>query len=102
ERPKTLAERKYEDDVDEETKSSRLSEIIALQQKHSLELHRQRIGQICEVLIEGVSKRSADALFGRNTQNSVVIFPKGKLKAGNYVYVKITDCTSATLIGEVV
>ena len=102
ERPKTLAERKYEDDVDEETKSSRLSEIIALQQKHSLELHRQRIGQICEVLIEGVSKRSADALFGRNTQNSVVIFPKGKLKAGNYVNVKITDCTSATLIGEVV
>ena len=102
ERPKTLAERKYEDDVDEETKSARLSEVIALQQKHSLELHRQRIGQICEVLIEGVSKRSAEALFGRNTQNSVVIFPKGKLKAGNYINVKITDCTSATLIGEVV
>jgi len=102
ERPKTLAERKYKDDVKDPIKSLRLSEIIALQQKHSLYHHKKRIGQIFEVLVEGRSKRSKDELFGRNTQNSVAIFPKGKLKPGDYVNVKITDCTSATLIGEVV
>lgn len=100
ERPKTLAERKYKDDVDEEMKSKRLSEIIALQQKQSLFNHKKTIGKTYEVLVEGFSKRSKNELFGRNTQNSVVIFPKEDLKPGDYVRVKITDCTSATLIGQ--
>ncbi|MBL4577135.1 MAG: tRNA (N6-isopentenyl adenosine(37)-C2)-methylthiotransferase MiaB, partial [Flavobacteriales bacterium] len=102
ERPKTMAERKFEDDVKEEDKGRRLEEIIKLQNKHSLLINKERVGKTYEVLIEGVSKRSAEHLFGRNTQNTVVVFPNKNFKAGQYVYVKITDCTSATLIGRVV
>jgi len=102
ERPKTMAERKFEDDVKEEDKGRRLEEIIKLQNKHSLLINKERVGKTYEVLIEGVSKRSTEHLFGRNTQNTVVVFPNKNFKAGQYVYVKITDCTSATLIGRVV
>lgn len=102
ERPRTLAQRKYEDDVPEEKKSSRLQEIIAIQQESSLRKNQQFIGQTVEVLIEGLSKRSDQHVFGRNTQNAVVIIEKEDYKPGDYVNVKITECSSATLKGHVV
>ena len=80
ERPKTMAERKFEDDVKEEDKGRRLEEIIKLQNKHSLLINKERVGKTYEVLIEGVSKRSAEHLFGRNTQNTVVVFPNKTLR----------------------
>ena len=100
ERPGTLAGRKMEDDVPEDTKKRRLNEIIALQQKHALYRTEQHLGKIEEVLIEKASKRSDKHWSGRNSQNTVVIFEKGPYKVGDFVNVKITDCTSATLIGE--
>lgn len=99
ERPNTLAQRKFEDDVPEEVKSKRLSEIIELQQKHSFEQLKKDIGKTYKVLVEGVSKKSDQELYGRNTHNSVVVFPKESYKAGDYVNVLIKDCTSATLKG---
>jgi len=99
ERPKTMAERKFEDDIDEQTKTDRLTEIISLQQQHSLENNKKQIGKVYSVLVEGISKRSNDHIFGRTTQNTVVVFPKDEYKAGDYVNVKITECTSATLLG---
>jgi tRNA-2-methylthio-N6-dimethylallyladenosine synthase len=100
ERPRTLAERKFEDDVPEETKNARLKEIIELQNGHSLESNQKAVGQIYEVLIEKSSKRSEEHWAGRNSQNAMVIFPKNDESPGDYVRVKILDCTSATLIGE--
>lgn len=102
ERPKTLAERKFEDDVPEEVKSARLTEVIELQQASSLQRSKEHVGKIQRVLIEGVSKKSKDHFFARNSQNAVVIFPKGNHKEGTYVNVKITECTTVTLMGEVV
>lgn len=102
ERPGTLAERKMEDDIPEDTKKRRLNEIIELQQKHSLLRTQAHIGKTEEVLIEKASKRSDAHWSGRNTQNTVVVFPKENYKVGDFVNVKITDCTSATLIGEAV
>ena len=102
ERPGTLAARKLPDDVPEATKKQRLQEIIALQQEHSLLRNQERIGQIEEVLIEGPSKRSDDYWMGRNTQNTVVVFPKDQYNVGDFVDVKIEDCTSATLLGTAV
>lgn len=102
ERPGTLAERKMEDDIPNAIKKRRLNEIIALQQKHSLMRTQQHIGKVEEVLIEKPSKRSDAHWSGRNTQNTVVVFPKGNYKVGDFVNVKIIDCTSATLIGEAV
>ncbi len=100
ERPRTLAERKYKDDVPDEVKSRRLREVIDLQQKHSLKSNRKFVGQTVEVLVEGISKRSNDRIFGRTTQNAVVVFDRGEVNPGEYVNVKVTDCTSATLLGE--
>lgn len=100
ERPNTLAQRKYADDVDEKIKSKRLTEIINLQQKHSLYNNKKQIGLIKEILVEGVSKKSKDFLFGRTTQNTVVVFPKENIQIGDYINVKISECTSATLIGK--
>jgi len=102
ERPKTLAERKYEDDVPEDVKNRRLTEVINLQRDLSLASNRRDIGKVVEVLVEGPSKRSAEDFCGRNSQNKMVVFPKGKSQKGDYVMVKIKDCTSATLIGELV
>ena len=102
ERPSTLAHRKYEDDVPEEIKQKRLSEVIALQQENSTKRNKAAVGKTFEVLIEGESKKSKEQYCGRNSQNAMVVFPKGDLKVGNYVDVFITDCTSATLKGEVV
>lgn len=102
ERPKTLAERRFEDNVSEEDKGRRLTEVIDLQQKHSLAANKNHVGKIQKVLIEGRSKKSEDHLSGRNDHNVKVVFPKGNAKAGDYVNVKITDCTAATLLGEIV
>ncbi|MBK7309769.1 MAG: tRNA (N6-isopentenyl adenosine(37)-C2)-methylthiotransferase MiaB [Sphingobacteriaceae bacterium] len=102
ERPKTLAERKYADDVPEEVKRKRLSEIVDLQRLHSGIRTKQGLNKIYRVLIEGVSKKSEDMLMGRNSQNSVVVFPRGDHKKGEYVNVLVDQCTSSTLIGKVV
>ena len=100
ERPNTKAARKFEDDVPEEIKSRRLTEIIEKQRAHSMIHNQSRVGKIYKVLVEGLSKRSDKYLFGRTTHNSVAVFPKKHHKPGDYVMVKITDCNSATLIGE--
>lgn len=102
ERPGTLAGRKFEDDVPEEVKKRRLTEIIALQQRHALYRTQQYLGQTVEVLIEKESKKSAAHWAGRNTQNTMVVFPKESYQVGDYVMVKIEDCTSATLKGTAV
>jgi tRNA-2-methylthio-N6-dimethylallyladenosine synthase len=102
ERPGTLAARKMEDDIPEDVKKRRLTEIIELQQKHSLYRTQQHLGKVEEVLIEKASKRSDAHWSGRNSQNTVVVFPKEHYKVGDFVNVKILDCTSATLIGEAV
>lgn len=102
ERPGTLAERKMEDDVPEETKKRRLREIIDLQQKHGHYRTQQHVGKVEEVLIEGSSKKSDAHWMGRNSQNTVVVFPKENFQIGDFVDVKINECTSATLIGEAV
>lgn len=102
ERPNTIAAKKYGDDVDEAVKSRRLEEIIALQQQLSLESNRKDVGQTFEVLVEGVSKRSTEQLFGRSSQNKVVVFNRGSHKPGDYVKVKIVSCSAATLKGELV
>ena len=101
ERSGTYAAKKLKDDVPEDVKGRRLNEIIALQQKLSYESNLKDVGKIFEVLIEGVSKRSGKQFSGRNQQNKVVVFDKEDAKIGQYVNVKITDCTSATLIGKI-
>jgi len=101
ERPNTIAAKKYEDDVPEEVKSKRLEEIIAMQQQLSSESNKKDIGKTFEVLVESPSRKSPHHLSGRNSQNKVIVFPKEDFKAGDYVKVKVIDCTSATLIGEV-
>ncbi|MCY7350580.1 MAG: tRNA-2-methylthio-N(6)-dimethylallyladenosine synthase [Cytophagaceae bacterium] len=100
ERPGTPAAKKLVDDVPEDVKKRRLSEVIALQQRHSLERNQRSIGQVHRVLVEGFSKRSDEQLQGRNDQNKVVVFPKNKFQKGQYVDVLITDCTAATLLGK--
>lgn len=102
ERPGTLAARKMVDDVPEEVKKRRLNEIIDLQQKLGLERTKRFLGQEVEVLIEKESKRSNEHWSGRNSQNTVVVFPKENYKVGDFVMVKINDCTAATLIGEAI
>lgn len=100
ERPNTKAARHYADDVPEEVKTQRLTEIIDLQNKLSEESNKKDVGKVFEVLVENTSKRSDEYLSGRNSQNKVVIFPKKNYKIGDYVMVKITECSSATLKGE--
>jgi len=100
ERPGTLAARKFADDISLEVKKERLHKVITLQNRHSLERNEQDIGKICRVLVEKTSKRSDNELCGRNDQNKMVIFPKGNLMPGDYVDVRITACSSATLRGE--
>lgn len=102
ERPGTLAARKIADDVPEEVKKRRLAEIIDLQQAHSLYRTQAQVGKIVEVLIEGNSKKSDEEWMGRNTQNTVVVFPKEDYKVGDFVMVRVTNCTSTTLIGQAV
>jgi tRNA-2-methylthio-N6-dimethylallyladenosine synthase len=102
ERPGTLAERKMEDDVPEETKKRRLAEMVELQQEHSGYRTRQNLNTVVEVLIEKESKKSDAHWSGRTPQSLVTVFPKGDYKIGDFVNVKVNDCTSATLIGEAI
>jgi tRNA-2-methylthio-N6-dimethylallyladenosine synthase len=102
ERPGTMAARKLEDDIPEEIKKRRLSEIIDLQLKHSFLRTKQHVGKVEEVLIEGTSKKSELQWMGRNSQNTVVVFPREKYSVGEFVMVHIDTCTSATLIGKAV
>jgi tRNA-2-methylthio-N6-dimethylallyladenosine synthase len=102
ERPGTLAEKKYKDDISLDVKKRRLSEIIEKQTKHSLVRNKLDIGKVHRVLIEGYSKRSNEYLQGRNSANKVVVFPKGNFSKGHYVDVLVNECTGATLIGKVV
>ncbi len=102
ERPGTYASKHLVDDVPEEVKVARLNEIIALQNRLSYESNKRCIGGIYEVLVEGFSKRSRDQLVGRTEQNKVVVFDKGLHKIGDFVNVKITEASSATLKGEAV
>ena len=99
-RSNTLAAKKYPDDIPYEEKTRRLEEIIELQRELSLQSNRNDVGKEFEVLVEGQSKRNDKQLFGRTSQNKVVIFDCKDFKPGDYVKVKIVDCTSATLFGE--
>jgi len=102
ERPKTLAERKFEDDVDEQTKSRRLQEIVDGQMINSSIRTKKMVGKIYKVLVEGVSKKSSAQLYGRNGQNAVVVFDRGDAQIGSYATVETYDCTSVTLRGRLV
>ncbi len=108
ERPGTLAQKRFKDDVPEEIKKRRLQEVVEIQNKLSLESNKKDIGKTFKVLIEGDSKRSDKDWMGRNSQNKVIVFPKtaenpgtAGLKKGDYVNVAVTDCTQATLIGKI-
>ena len=101
-RPNTYAEKHLQDDVPDAEKTRRLEEIIALQGQLALENNRKEIGKTFEVLVEGESHRSKEQLFGRNSQNKVIVFDRKDVEPGQYVKVKVTDCTAATLKGELV
>ena len=101
ERPRTLAERKFEDNISEEVKSQRLKEIIDLQMSCAAERTAAHVGKRQKVLIEGISKKSQEHFYGRNTQNVVVVFPKNEAKIGQYVWVNTLSSTAVTLIGEI-
>ena len=101
-RPGTYAADHFEDDVPEEIKSRRLDEIIRLQNRLSLESNLRDIGKTVEVLAEGISKKKKSEFFGRSSENKVVVFPNKDIQIGDFVRVKILDCTQTTLIGEVV
>ncbi len=100
ERPGTLAERRYEDDIPEPVKKRRLQEMVDLYRGHSLQSMQKEVGKTFKVLIEGSSKKSDNDLYGRNDQNKVIVFPKGNLKKGEYVMVKVDSCTAGTLLGS--
>ncbi len=102
ERPGTLAEKKFKDDIDEDVKRQRLTEIIDKQNIHSLERNQLDVGKTYKVLIEGFSKRSEDFLYGRNSNNKVVIFPKENKSKGQYVNVLVDRCSKGTLFGKLV
>ncbi len=102
ERPKTFAEKNLKDDVPENIKLKRLQEVIDLQLKHSAEKVKAGVGKVHKVLVEQFSKKSQEMLSGRNSQNTVVVFPKGNFKKGDFVNVLATKCTGGTLIGEAV
>ncbi|TMI75465.1 MAG: tRNA (N6-isopentenyl adenosine(37)-C2)-methylthiotransferase MiaB [Bacteroidetes bacterium] len=103
ERPGTLAQKRYKDDIPEEIKKKRLQEIVEIQNRLSLQSNKKDVGKTFKVLIEGDSRRSEKNWTGRNSQNKVIVFPKEnyELKKGDYVTVKVTDCTQATLLGEI-
>ncbi len=100
ERPGTYASKRLPDNVPDDVKSRRLQEIIDLQLDLSRESNKRDVGKVFEVLVEGFSKRSREQLFGRNEQNKVIVFDKKDYKIGQFVKVKVTDYTPATLLGE--
>ena len=102
ERPGTLASRTMPDNVPEEVKVERLNRMIALQNEVSAESNRRDIGKVFEVLVEGFSKRSREHMMGRTQQNKAAVFPRGTVKVGDFVKVRVTDASSATLICELV
>jgi len=104
ERPGTLAQRRYKDDIPEDIKKRRLKEIVDTQNRLSLESNQRDLGKVFTVLIENTSKRSEEDWMGRSSHNKVIVFKKGdfNLKPGDYVQVKVNECTQATLIGEIV
>ena len=102
ERPNTQAQRKLKDDIPDIVKKRRLKEIIDLQMQHSHFRNQEHVGKVHKILVEGVSKKSDLELFGRNTQNTVVVFPRENFKAGQYVNVEVHECTSATLKGKAI
>jgi len=104
ERPGTLAERRYDDDVPLDVKKRRLQEIVELQGRLSHQSNKKDLGKAFKVLIESSSKRNDHDWMGRNSQNKVIVFPKRDkaYKPGDYVWVKVKDCTQATLLGELV
>lgn len=103
ERPGTLAARRFEDDIPEAVKKRRLQEIVDLQGRLSRESNLRDLGKSFKVLIEGESKKSDQQWMGRTSHNKVVVFPKeGDLKAGDYAWVKVSECTQATLLGELI
>jgi tRNA-2-methylthio-N6-dimethylallyladenosine synthase len=103
ERPGTLAERRYEDDVPLDVKKSRLAEVVAMQNRLSHESNKRDLGKSFKILIEGSSRKSEADWMGRSTQNKVIVFPKAghHYQKGDYVWVKVTECTQATLLGEI-
>lgn len=101
-RPNTYAEKHLTDDISESEKTRRLEEIISLQGQIALENNKQEVGKVFEVLVEGESHRSKAQLFGRNSQNKVIVFDRHDVLPGQYVKVRVTDCTAATLIGQLV
>lgn len=102
ERPNTPAAKKLKDDISEETKQRRLAEIIKEHHILSHESNKRDLGKTFEILVEGYSKKSDDFMFGRNSENKVIIFPKKNFVKGQYINVRVIDCTSATLMGEIV
>jgi tRNA-2-methylthio-N6-dimethylallyladenosine synthase len=104
ERPGTLAQRRYQDDIPLDVKKRRLAEIVELQNKLSLESNKKDIGKTFKVLIDGDSKKNKQEWKGRSSQNKVIVFPKNdlELKSGDYVMVKVEGCTQATLLGTMV
>ncbi len=102
ERPGTFAARNLPDNISEEIKLRRLNEIMELQGQCSLRRNQMDIGKTFEILVEGFSKRSKEHLYGRTSQNKVVVVPRGELRIGSYATARVTDATSATLIGELV
>lgn len=100
ERCGTMSAKRFPDDIPDEEKTRRLEEIIALQGELSLASNQRDVGKSFRVLIEGTSKRSADQLYGRNSQNKVIIFPKGNHQIGEYVDVTVTRCSPATLFAD--
>jgi tRNA-2-methylthio-N6-dimethylallyladenosine synthase len=102
ERPGTLAEKKFDDDVSLEVKKRRLAEVIELQTTHALFRNKRDVGKVFKVLIEGTSKKSNEWLQGRNSPNKVIVFPSEGYAKGQYVHVQVDDCTGATLKGKVV
>ena len=100
ERPKTLAERKFDDDVPEEIKSARLTEIIKMQREYASSITEALVGKVYRVLVEGPSKKNPEEYYGRTTHNSVIVFPKENAQPCDYVNVRATSCTTVTLRGE--
>jgi tRNA-2-methylthio-N6-dimethylallyladenosine synthase len=102
ERPGTLAARRFKDDIPLEVKKRRLQELVTLHRIHSLQSMQRDVGKTFKVLIEGDSKKNDQEFYGRNDQNKVVVFPKKNFKKGEYVMVKINECTAGTLIGTTI
>ena len=97
-----MAERRFKDDVPLDVKKKRLQELVNLYREHSLRTMQKEIGKTFKILVEGFSKKSEEQLQGRTDQNKVVIFAKENFKKGEYVFIKINDCTAGTLFGEAV